>query len=89
MWHGRGMGVWCRSAPKEIWGRIPWVQICAEGRSRNMQFRKVLQLQGGDMLFQKKFSKNQCTLFDVDLLNDGLAERLLNTEKAGGNIFQH
>ena len=41
------------------------------------------------MLFWKKFSKNQCTLFDVDLLNDGLAERLLNKGKAGGNIFLH
>ena len=29
----------------------------------------------------------QCTLFDVDLLIDGLAERLINTEKAGGSIY--
>ena len=30
MWHGRGMGVWHRSAPEEIWGRIPWAQSAPE-----------------------------------------------------------
>ena len=35
MWHGRGMVVWRRSAPVEVWRTISWAQICADRADRN------------------------------------------------------